>query len=99
IMSRMVPATALSSAVPDMIDKGAYMSVNSSLQQMAGGLAAIFAGLVVSQPSKTGPIANFNILGFVMVGLILWCVYLMSRVSKIVKSKQSGDLQQPEKVK
>ncbi len=88
IMSRMVPATALSSAVPDMIDKGAYMSVNSSLQQMAGGLAAIFAGLVVSQPSKTGPIENFNVLGFVMVGLILWCVYLMSRVSKIVKSKQ-----------
>ena len=97
IMSRMVPATALSSAVPDMIDKGAYMSVNSSLQQMAGGLAAIFAGLVVSQPSKTGPIENFNVLGFVMVGLILWCVYLMSRVSKIVKSKQADAAQQAAK--
>jgi len=27
-------------------------------------------------------------LGYVMVGLILWCIYLMSRVSKIVKEKQ-----------
>lgn len=89
IMSRMVPATALNSAVPDMVDKGAYMSVNSSLQQMAGGLAAIFAGLVVVQPTKTSPIENFNVLGFVMVGLILWCVYLMSRVNKIVKTKQT----------
>src|ERR1041385_3110868 len=37
IMSRMVPATALNSAVPDAADRGAYMSINSSLQQMAGG--------------------------------------------------------------
>jgi predicted MFS family arabinose efflux permease len=88
IMSRMVPATALTSAVPDMVDKGAFMSVNSSLQQMAGGLAALFAGLVVVQETKTAPIQHFDSLGYVMVGLILWCVYLMSRVSKIVKAKQ-----------
>lgn len=89
IMSRMVPATALNSAIPDMVDKGAYMSVNSSLQQMAGGLAAVFAGLVVVQTDKNTPIQNFDVLGYVMVGLILWCVYLMSRVSVIVKNKQS----------
>ncbi|MGZ3863829.1 MAG: MFS transporter [Bacteroidia bacterium] len=87
IMSRMVPATALNSAVPDMADRGAYMSINSSLQQMAGGLAAIFAGFVVVQPTKTSPIENFNILGYVMVGFILLCLYFVSRVSKLVKSK------------
>jgi predicted MFS family arabinose efflux permease len=45
IMSRIIPATALNSAIPDTADRGAYMSVNSSLQQLAGGLAALFAGL------------------------------------------------------
>jgi predicted MFS family arabinose efflux permease len=90
IMSRIVPASALNSAVPDMVDKGAYMSINSSLQQMAGGLAAIFAGLVVSQPSKTGPIENFNVLGYVMVVLVLLCVYLMGRVNTVVKRKQEA---------
>ena len=35
IMSRMVPATALNTAVPEMYDRGAFMSINSSLQQMA----------------------------------------------------------------
>ncbi len=88
IMSRMVPATALNSAVPEMYDRGAYMSVNSSLQQMAGGLAAIFAGMVVVQQTKTSPIEHFDTLGYVMVGLILWCVYLVSRVSKLVKAKR-----------
>ncbi|MGZ3866843.1 MAG: MFS transporter [Bacteroidia bacterium] len=87
IMSRMVPATALNSAVPDMADRGAYMSINSSLQQMAGGLAAIFAGFVVVQPTKTSPIENFNILGYVMVGFILLCLFFVYRVSKLVKAK------------
>jgi predicted MFS family arabinose efflux permease len=37
IMSRMVPAMALTSALPQMRDRGAFMSINSSLQQLAGG--------------------------------------------------------------
>ncbi len=64
IMSRMVPATALNSAVPDAYDRGAYMSINSSLQQFAGGIAALFSGLVVVQKSKNSPIENFDILGY-----------------------------------
>ncbi len=38
IMSRMVPSTILATAIPDMKDRGAFMSINSSLQQMAGGI-------------------------------------------------------------
>lgn len=87
IMSRMVPATALNSAVPDPPDRGAYMSINSSLQQMAGGLAAIFAGFVVIQETKTSPLENFNVLGYVMVGVMVWCIYLVYRVREIVKNK------------
>lgn len=92
IMSRMVPATTLNSAVPGMADRGAYMSINSSLQQMAGGVAAIFAGFVVVQQTKTSPIENFNILGYVMVGLILLCLYFVSRVSAMIKAKEKENL-------
>jgi predicted MFS family arabinose efflux permease len=87
IMSRMVPATALNSAIPEPYDRGAYMSINSSLQQMAGGLAAMFAGLVVVQQTKTSPLENFNVLGYVMVGFMLWCIYLVWRVSQIINRK------------
>ncbi|MGB4776313.1 MAG: MFS transporter [Daejeonella sp.] len=92
IMSRMVPATALNSAVSDTADRGAYMSINSSLQQMAGGLAAIFAGFVVIQHTKTSPIEHFDILGYVMVGFVLLCIYLVYRVSNLVKNKASGNI-------
>jgi predicted MFS family arabinose efflux permease len=87
IMSRMVPATALNSAVPEPYDRGAYMSVNTSLQQLAGGLAAIFAGFVVYQEDSHSPIRNFDVLGYIMVGFVLWCLYLVYRVSAVVKRK------------
>jgi predicted MFS family arabinose efflux permease len=88
IMSRMVPATALNSAIPELKDRGAYMSVNASLQQIAGGIAAFFAGMVVVQSSPTSPLQNFDLLGYVMVGFMIWCLYLVYRVKEIVKGTE-----------
>ena len=88
IMSRMVPATALNSAVPDAYDRGAYMSINSSLQQFAGGIAALFSGLVVVQKSKNSPIENFDILGYVMVVLMLLCFYFVYKVNRLLKKRE-----------
>jgi predicted MFS family arabinose efflux permease len=90
IMSRMVPATTLNSAVPGLADRGAYMSINSSLQQMAGGVAAIFAGFIVVQPTKTSPLQNFDVLGYIMVGFVLLCIYLVYRMSEMVKKNAAG---------
>jgi predicted MFS family arabinose efflux permease len=90
VMSRMVPATALNSAVPGLAERGAYMSVNSSLQQMAGGLAAVFAGFVVVQKGPGAPLEHFNWLGYIMVGIMLWCIYLVFRVDRIVKQKTAA---------
>ncbi len=88
IMSRMVPATALNSAVPDAYDRGAYMSINSSLQQFAGGIAALFSGLVVVQKSKNSPIENFDVLGYVMVVLMLMCFYFVFKVNVLLKKRE-----------
>ena len=85
IMSRMVPAVALNSALPIQADRGAFMSINASLQQMAGGLAAVFAGFIVKQQTKTSPIEHFDTLGYVMVGFVMLCLYLVYRVNVLVK--------------
>ena len=88
IMSRMVPAVALNSAIPEPSDRGAYMSINSSLQQMAGGLAAIVAGFIVKQEGKNNPLENFDVLGYIMLGFMLWCLYLVYRVNRLVVAKK-----------
>jgi predicted MFS family arabinose efflux permease len=87
IMSRMVPSTILATAVPDMKDRGAFMAINSSLQQMAGGLSAVIAGLIVHQATKTSPIEHYNILGYVVASVILVCIYFLWLVSEVVKKK------------
>jgi len=87
IMSRMIPATALVSGVPDMEDRGAFMSVNASMQQIAGGVAAVVAGLIVVQKHKSAPLEHYDIVGYLVVGITLLSIYVMHRVSKIVKAK------------
>ena len=86
ISARMVSASALISAVPDPADRGAYMSVNSAVQQFAGGLASGTAGLVVVQ-TTSGHIEHYDILGFIVAAAMLATIGLMYYIQKIAKSR------------
>jgi predicted MFS family arabinose efflux permease len=88
IMSRIVPAMALVSALPQMQDRGAFMSINSSLQQIAGGIAAGIGGMIVVQKTKTSPLEHYDTLGYVIVILIIANIIMMYRVSNMVKARQ-----------
>lgn len=87
IMSRMVPSTALVTAIPEAADRGAFMSINSSLQQIAGGFAAAVAGMIVVQKNKMAPIEHYDTLGYIMIGLSVLCVFMLYRVSVMIKNK------------
>jgi predicted MFS family arabinose efflux permease len=100
IMSRMIPSGALISAIPVVQDRGAFMSINSSLQQIAGGIAAAFAGMIVTQKDKFSPLEHYNTLGYIIVCITMLSVFLLSRVSSLIKrqSKEKGK-EQPAMVK
>lgn len=89
VMSRMIPSTALVTAIPVQEDRGAFMSINSSLQQIAGGIAAAFAGMIVVQKDKFSPLEHYNTLGFIIIGISILSILLMYRVSKLIKKKTS----------
>jgi predicted MFS family arabinose efflux permease len=88
IMSRMIPATTLTMSIPDMKDRGAFMSVNASLQQVAGGIAALCAGLIVTQETKSSPLQHYDTLGLVVSVMVLICGIFVYRVSVLVKKKE-----------
>ena len=94
IMSRMIPSTALVTAIPVMQDRGAFMSINSSLQQIAGGIAAAFAGMIVVQKDNFSPLEHYNTLGYIIVGITIVGVFLVYRVSTLIKKKAEDQLQQ-----
>jgi predicted MFS family arabinose efflux permease len=75
IMSRMVPSMALASALPQIQDRGAFMSINSSLQQISGGIAAAVGGLIVIQKDKFSPLQHYDTLGYVIVLISIAAVF------------------------
>ncbi|WP_348825309.1 MFS transporter [Flavobacterium aestuarii] len=87
IMGRMVPSTALVTAIPDMQDRGAFMSINSSLQQIAGGIAAAFAGTIVVQKDKLSPLEHYDTLGLIIIFISIISILLMYRVDKLGKKR------------
>jgi predicted MFS family arabinose efflux permease len=87
IMSRMVPSSALITGIPVMQDRGAFMSVNASLQQISGGIAAAVGGMIIVQKAKYSPLEHYNVLGYIVVCITILSALLMYRVSNLVKRK------------
>jgi len=82
ISSRMIPAMALNTAIPAAKDRGSYMSLCSSLQQMANGVASLVAGFIIFQATKTSPLENYNILGFIVVSTSIICIFLIHKINR-----------------
>lgn len=89
IMSRMIPSTALMSAMPELKDRGAFMGINSSIQQIAGGIASVFSGFIVIQTAG-GPLENYNIVGYIAVIIMFICMLLMYRIHTMVTNKKAA---------
>ena len=88
IMSRMIPATTLTSAIPNIQDRGAFMSINSSLQQIAGGLATLIAGFIIVQKDKNSPLEHYPILGIIGAIVMVIAIWFIYRVYRIVEEKK-----------
>lgn len=89
ISARIVSSFALISALPGPPDRGAFMAINSSLQQLAGGIGSWTAGLLVHQATPTSPIEHYPRLGWVVACSIVITVVLMSNVSRLTKQSPS----------
>ena len=87
ISSRMISSSALISGVPDMKDRGAYMGINSSIQQVSGGIAAFVAGLIVYQPTKNAPLQHFDTVGYVTACTMLITLGMMFFIDREVSRK------------
>jgi predicted MFS family arabinose efflux permease len=89
ITSRMITSSALMTAIPEPQDRGAFMSINASVQQIAGGIAAWVAGLIVVQSTPNSPLKHYDILGYVVIGTMFITVVLMYFLNRYVQNKIS----------
>jgi predicted MFS family arabinose efflux permease len=86
IFSRVIPAQALNSAIPEPANRGSFMAVSASMQQMAGGIGSLVAGYIVRQ-NEQGALEHFDSLGNVMVLTTLITIGMMYFVNRMVEAK------------
>ncbi|WP_118974287.1 MFS transporter [Taibaiella koreensis] len=87
ITMRMIPSQALISAVPAQQDRGAFMSINSCLQQVAGGFAAMLAGFVIVRKDSFSPLVHYDYLGYAVSFTMLITIYLVYKINLIIQKK------------
>ena len=77
IFSRMVPWQVIVTGIPSPEQRGAFTAINAALQQLAGGLAALVSGHIVTI-APDGRLEHFPWVGNVLigttlvVGLLIW---------------------------
>jgi len=73
IFSRMIPFQALVSSVPTVVQRGSFNAISASIQQLAGGLASVVAGHIVTLGAD-GRLQHFEVVGYVVVAtsLVAW---------------------------
>jgi len=84
ITARMISFQAINTAVPHAKDRGAYMSISSSMQQLAGGVGAGLAGMIVSINSDRS-INNFQIIGYVVAISCLITFLAIRHLTKLTR--------------
>jgi MFS family permease len=89
ISSRMISASAMMTAIPELQDRGAFMSINSSVQQISGGIASAVAGLIVVQTS-TGALLHYDTLGYVVTVSMVVTTAMMYTIDRFINKRNAA---------
>jgi predicted MFS family arabinose efflux permease len=81
ISGRFVPLMSIITSSVSKKDRGAFMAINTSIQQIAMGLASTIAGFIISN-SSDGKLQNFNKVGYLSC-LMTFIFLLIARTVKI----------------
>ncbi|MFL5810586.1 MAG: MFS transporter, partial [Flavisolibacter sp.] len=83
---RNIPAQAMISTVVQPQERGRFMSLNSSFQQLFTGMASLISGLIVVRDA-TGKIHNYNWVGYFSIVVVFSMLFMGAALVKQQKLK------------
>jgi predicted MFS family arabinose efflux permease len=98
VTTRIISASALMTAVPEPASRGAFMSVNSAVQQLSGALAAAAAGFIIVQPAQ-GPLQHYDTLGYVVLVAMVVCMAMLYPIYRAVSARAATTAPIPVRVR
>jgi DHA1 family inner membrane transport protein len=87
---RIIPAFVITSGTVEPKNRGSFMSLQSSLQQISLGIASAMAGFIVVKDSQTGTLLNYPILGYISIGAGILSLFLVRKI-RIVEAEAKGE--------
>lgn len=87
VSSRIISASAMITEVPNPEQRGAFMNINSAIQQMSGGIATIIGSVILIQ-NEDLTFANFHHLGWITIFTVLIGIVLMYRIHKLLENRK-----------
>ena len=87
VTGRMITSAALATKIPQTHDRGAFMSLDASIQQLAAGIAAVMAGWIVIE-SVEGPLLHFERISWLAGMFMLMSLFLMRQIQRLVNDKK-----------
>jgi predicted MFS family arabinose efflux permease len=79
VNSRFIAAQTLITATPPIETRAGFMSLNSSLQQLAIGTASFVGGFVISE-NPDGSLSHYNLLAYLSVFIGVFTLWIVRRI-------------------
>ena len=86
--SRALMAQAMVSEVVSSDQRGSFMSINGSIQQLGSGLAALMAGAIVVTRSS-GKVSNYRYVGYLSILVLIVSMILAQIVFRKIDKRHS----------
>jgi predicted MFS family arabinose efflux permease len=78
----MIPSQTMIAGAVDPSKRGAFMSFNSSVQQLSTAFASLLAGLIVTK-NDAGQLQNYHYVGLIAAVLSLISILIVRRVKSV----------------
>lgn len=82
VSGRMIPGSTMITATVLPQNRGSFMSINSCVQQLSSGLAALIAGAIVVK-NNTGIIENYHCVGYLAILSVVISIILANNIKAI----------------
>jgi len=89
---RIVTAQAMITEVVKPEQRGSFMSINGSVQQLGSGLAALCAGAIVFT-EKSGKVHNYNWVGYLSIAVLLGSLFFGRAIFRKIDTSSPSQLE------
>lgn len=90
ISGRMIPGSTMVTAAVLPQNRGSFMSINASVQQLSSGLGAFLAGIIVHKNPADGLIMNYNYVGYFAMAASVISIIIANNLKAIDTNQPSA---------